>query len=132
MKNHPWFFEVLVLLVTIQFLTRILIIIIKFLLRTGTYIKLLYAWIISVVIYRCGKLKYKQPTHRFNINFEEFWFLSDETSEAAEKVAAEENSILKHGEQFADYLKKGLSDNWSQVNSNLVSNELIRIKFWPQ
>ena len=27
----------------------------------------------------------------------------------------EDNAILKHGEQFADYLKKGLSDNWSQV-----------------
>ncbi|CAH3155687.1 unnamed protein product [Porites evermanni] len=30
-------------------------------------------------------------------------------------VNVENNAILKHGEQFADYLKKGLSDNWSQV-----------------
>ena len=30
-------------------------------------------------------------------------------------VTVENNAILKHGEQFADYLKKGLSDNWSQV-----------------
>ena len=44
-------------------------------------------------------------------------FLSDEFSEAAEAMVVdiEDNAILKHGEQFADYLKKGLSDNWSQV-----------------
>lgn len=44
-------------------------------------------------------------------------FVSDEISEAAEAMVVdiEENAILKHGEQFADYLKKGLSDNWSQV-----------------
>jgi len=44
-------------------------------------------------------------------------FLSDEFSEASEAVVVEieDNAILKHGEQFADYLKKGLSDNWSQV-----------------
>lgn len=27
----------------------------------------------------------------------------------------EQNAILIHGEQFANYLKKGLADNWSQV-----------------
>jgi len=46
-------------------------------------------------------------------------FLSDEFSKAAEAMVVhvdiEDNAILKHGEQFADYLKKGLSDNWSQV-----------------
>ena len=44
-------------------------------------------------------------------------FVSDELSEAAEAmvVDTEDNAILKHGEQFSDYLKKGLSDNWSQV-----------------
>ena len=30
-------------------------------------------------------------------------------------VDIEDNAILKHGDQFSDYLKKGLSDNWSQV-----------------
>lgn len=50
--------------------------------------------------------------HHFSIVF-----VSDEISEAAEAMVVdiEENAILKHGEQFADYLKKGLSDNWSQV-----------------
>ena len=44
-------------------------------------------------------------------------FVSDESSEATEAmdIDIEDNAILKHGEQFADYLKKGLSDNWSQV-----------------
>ena len=44
-------------------------------------------------------------------------FVSDEFSETTEAmdVDIEDNAILKHGEQFADYLKKGLSDNWSQV-----------------
>ena len=44
-------------------------------------------------------------------------FVSDEFSEATEAmdVDIEDNAILLHGEQFADYLKKGLSDNWSQV-----------------
>ena len=44
-------------------------------------------------------------------------FVSDELPEATEAmvVDVEDNAILKHGEQFADYLKKGLSDNWSQV-----------------
>ena len=50
--------------------------------------------------------------HHFSIVF-----VLDEISEAAEAMVVdiEENAILKHGEQFADYLKKGLSDNWSQV-----------------
>lgn len=66
----------------------------------------------------------------------------DETSEAAEKVAAEENSILKHGEQFADYLKKGLSDNWSQVRlaASVATREFLqtlpdsesRERFYPK
>lgn len=44
-------------------------------------------------------------------------FLSDEFSAATEAMVVDikDNAILKHGEQFADYLKKGLSDNWSQV-----------------
>ena len=44
-------------------------------------------------------------------------FLSDEFSKETEAMAVdvEDNAILKHGDQFADYLKKGLSDNWSQV-----------------
>ena len=44
-------------------------------------------------------------------------YFSDELSGAAvtSEVDVEDNAILKHGEQFADYLKKGLSDNWSQV-----------------
>ena len=44
-------------------------------------------------------------------------FASDEFSETTEAmdVDIEDNAILLHGEQFADYLKKGLSDNWSQV-----------------
>ena len=25
------------------------------------------------------------------------------------------NAVLKHGQQFASYLGKGLADNWSQV-----------------
>ena len=47
-----------------------------------------------------------------------FIVFSDESmSEATTATAAdvEDNAILKHGDQFADYLKKGLSDNWSQV-----------------
>ena len=39
--------------------------------------------------------------------------LSSVTMAAA--IHVEDNAILKHGEQFADYLRKGLSDNWSQV-----------------
>ncbi|RMX42240.1 hypothetical protein pdam_00011613 [Pocillopora damicornis] len=41
----------------------------------------------------------------------------DESSEGTESVMIDvkENAILKHGDQFSDYLKKGLSDNWSQV-----------------
>lgn len=41
----------------------------------------------------------------------------DESSEVTESIVVdvEENAILKHGDQFSDYLKKGLSDNWSQV-----------------
>ena len=27
----------------------------------------------------------------------------------------EDNAILKYGHQFADYLGRGLADNWSQV-----------------
>lgn len=44
-------------------------------------------------------------------------FVSDEFPGATEAMVVdiEDNAILKHGEQFADYLKKGLSDNWSQV-----------------
>ena len=43
--------------------------------------------------------------------------ISDELSENIGLLAVEveDNAIVKHGEQFADYLKKGLSDNWSQV-----------------
>lgn len=46
-----------------------------------------------------------------------FSFLLDDLSavKLAAAVYVEDNAILKHGEQFADYLKKGLSDNWSQV-----------------
>ena len=44
-------------------------------------------------------------------------FVVDDLSavKLAAAVHVEDNAILKHGEQFADYLKKGLSDNWSQV-----------------
>ena len=44
-------------------------------------------------------------------------FFADESSEGTESVTIDvkENAILKHGDQFSDYLKKGLSDNWSQV-----------------
>ncbi|ESO94206.1 hypothetical protein LOTGIDRAFT_232463 [Lottia gigantea] len=53
----------------------------------------------------------------------------------------EENAIYQHGEQFAEYLGKGLSDNWSQVRlagsvatrkflSSLPSDE-IREKYYP-
>ena len=44
-------------------------------------------------------------------------FFADELSEGTESVMIDvkENAILKHGDQFSDYLKKGLSDNWSQV-----------------
>ena len=33
---------------------------------------------------------------------------------------AEENAIYRHGDQFAEYLGKGLSDNWSQVKYKLI------------
>ena len=44
-------------------------------------------------------------------------FVLDDLSavKLAAVVHVEDNAILKHGEQFADYLRKGLSDNWSQV-----------------
>ncbi|XP_048580229.1 uncharacterized protein LOC116601563 isoform X2 [Nematostella vectensis] len=31
------------------------------------------------------------------------------------RIAYEKNAIVQHGKQFADYLRKGLADNWSQV-----------------
>ncbi|XP_068751859.1 uncharacterized protein [Montipora capricornis] len=54
----------------------------------------------------------------------------DQTSEAAMtgEVDVEDNAILKHGEQFADYLKKGLSDNWSQVRlaASVATREFLQ------
>lgn len=29
----------------------------------------------------------------------------------------DDNAILKYGHQFADYLGRGLADNWSQVQA---------------
>ena len=31
----------------------------------------------------------------------------------------EDNAILRYGHQFADYLGRGLADNWSQVIINI-------------
>jgi len=31
----------------------------------------------------------------------------------------EDNAILRYGHQFADYLGRGLADNWSQVSINI-------------
>ena len=32
----------------------------------------------------------------------------------------DDNAILRYGHQFADYLGRGLADNWSQVNDKCV------------
>ncbi|KAJ7369805.1 hypothetical protein OS493_036321 [Desmophyllum pertusum] len=53
----------------------------------------------------------------------------DESSDITEAVAVdvEDNAILKHGDQFADYLTKGLSDNWSQVR---LAASIATRQFW--
>jgi len=68
----------------------------------------------------------------------------DELSEniGALAVEVEDNAILKHGEQFADYLKRGLSDNWSQVRlaASVATRQFLqtlpdsqsREKFYPK
>ena len=32
----------------------------------------------------------------------------------------EDNAILRYGHQFADYLARGMGDNWSQVGGELT------------
>ena len=39
-----------------------------------------------------------------------------QTSGSDTLLLDEDNAILKYGHQFADYLAKGMGDNWSQVS----------------
>ena len=39
----------------------------------------------------------------------------------------EDNAILKYGHQFADYLGKGMGDNWSQVAFSLIHEVISSI-----
>ncbi|XP_041353501.1 uncharacterized protein LOC121371570 [Gigantopelta aegis] len=59
-----------------------------------------------------------------------------------EAALAKENAIYRHGDQFAEYLGKGLSDNWSQVRLAAsvatrrflmsLPTETCRVKFYPE
>ena len=43
------------------------------------------------------------------------FYLDDQLDDAGSGIVLEKNAVVQHGDQFSDYLRKGLADNWSQV-----------------
>ncbi|KAK3733797.1 hypothetical protein QZH41_015115, partial [Actinostola sp. cb2023] len=79
-----------------------------------------------------------EPVSRTNMPVDE---PSDDLQPTASSIALEKNAIVQHGDQFADYLKKGLSDNWSQVRlaASMATRQFLqtlpteaRERFYPK
>ena len=61
--------------------------------------------------------RYVAHSLKQQVNLKSYWYLDAPTSSTLSPEQEMENrqSILNYGDQLADYLRKGLADNWSQV-----------------